>query len=72
MTDRESIAREPSLDEFICYHCKEGDCANCVGVPCYVTVQIRMVREKCAAPLTGAKSAGCQRQDSISFAAAVA
>lgn len=21
-------------DWFLCYHCKEGDCENCVGVPC--------------------------------------
>ena len=23
-----------SADEFVCYHCKAGECHECVGVPC--------------------------------------
>lgn len=28
------MAVDKSDEHFVCYHCKEGDCPSCVGVPC--------------------------------------
>lgn len=35
--DREEHLRwvfEDTKDAFVCYECKDGNCAQCIGVPC--------------------------------------
>jgi hypothetical protein len=30
----EPVPIDAEEDSFTCYHCKDGDCDSCVGVPC--------------------------------------
>jgi hypothetical protein len=32
-------------DPFVCYFCKEGDCLNCVGIPCHCSCPGKRQRE---------------------------